>query len=455
MGLQESSRPHSIGLLVICHFRRIPRIAIRLSLHSIKMHLHISWNALFTSITMVNEAGDRNVAGFTGAMDLEASLGEKMTKLVQRFGLLLAANEKKGIAILHHPHNFGGTLLCPSNKVGCLVGVGSSAVPVVLDHDVALCSITANVLPIPAIADCAIADCAIVDKFAALPTAPANVNGDFVAIAGGDADEDDDSAPANGVQAGNRHQRGQHSNNAAARQHGNDVDGTAAGNGAAGRARVAPTGRCGAPSNGNDDSVTIGEGNDDPADGGGTNLKALSCFIPTPFLSNAVLAADSSSPLELIIAARSVRDTHVLMHEGEEEFDEGNVDAHIELFSLWCLGVHQGKVGVTRFLLATHDGEIADWSTRLHRENILPGIARAGTLPASLEDTTAILRSLTAGISRTSEEAKNQNKLQCEQLDYIKVKDAKKKNKAEKWHANYQPTPCAQRSIGRWRLPYR
>ena len=96
------------------------------------MHLHISWNALFTSITMVNEAGDRNVAGFTGTMDLEASLGEKMTKLVQRFGLLLAANEKKGIAILHHPHNFGGTLLRPSNKVGCLVGVGSSAVPVVL-----------------------------------------------------------------------------------------------------------------------------------------------------------------------------------------------------------------------------------------------------------------------------------------------------------------------------------
>ncbi len=49
-------------------------------------------------------------------------------------------------------------------------------------------------------------------------------------------------------------------------------------------------------------------------------------------------------------------------------------------------------------------------------------------------DTTDILRSLAAGISRTSKEAEHQNKLQREQLDYIKAKDAKKKNKAEKWY---------------------
>jgi hypothetical protein len=53
---------------------------------------------------------------------------------------------------------------------------------------------------------------------------------------------------------------------------------------------------------------------------------------------------------------------------------------------------------------------------------------------ASSEDTAAILRSLAAGISRTSKEAENQNKLQRKQLDYIKAKDAKKKTKAEKWH---------------------
>ncbi len=38
------------------------------------MQLHASWKALFASITTVNKASNRNVAGFTGAMDLKASL---------------------------------------------------------------------------------------------------------------------------------------------------------------------------------------------------------------------------------------------------------------------------------------------------------------------------------------------------------------------------------------------
>jgi hypothetical protein len=147
------------------------------------MQLHASWKALFASITSVNEAGNRNVARFTSAMDLKASLGEKMTKPVQPFGLLLVANNKKGISILHHPHNFGGTLLRPSNKVGCLVGVGSSAVPVVMDHDGAICPIEATVPPIAAIATCA-----NVDDLAALPTPPGNVDG----------------APANGIHGDDR-----------------------------------------------------------------------------------------------------------------------------------------------------------------------------------------------------------------------------------------------------------
>ncbi len=143
-----------------------------------------------------------------------------------------------------------------------------------------------------------------------------------------------------------------------------------------------------------------------PANGSGlVNLEALSCFIPAPFLCNAILALDSLSPLALILAARVAREAHVHVHDGEEEFDESNVHAHVKLFSLWCLGVHQGNVAETRFLLAPDDGELMDWSARLHRENILPSIATEGTPPVSLEDTTAILWSLAAGISCTSKEA--------------------------------------------------
>jgi hypothetical protein len=73
--------------------------------------------------------------------------------------------------------------------------------------------------------------------------------------------------------------------------------------------------------------------------------------------------------------------------------------------------LHQGNVAKTRFSLTPDNGELTDWSARLHRENILPSVATAGTLPASSKDTAAILRSLAAGISCTSEEAENQNKL--------------------------------------------
>jgi hypothetical protein len=302
------------------------------------MTSHASWKALFYSITTVNESGDRNVTGFTSAIDFEASLEVKMTRLDQPYGFLLAANEKKEVSILHHPHNFGGTLLRPTNKVGCLIGFGPSAIPVIVDHIAALRSTQPIVPPIEDIVGCPTAD-----NLAALPTPPAD-------------------------------------------------------------------------------------------SGGLVNLEALLCFILAPFLRNATLTSDSLSPLALIVAARAAQKEHVRAHAGEEDFDDGNVTAHIDLFSLWCIGVHQGQVAETKFSIAPDDGKLADWSARLHRENILPSIATASAHPPSSTDTADILRSLAAGISRTSEEAENQNKLQREQLDYIKAKDAKKKNKAEKWH---------------------
>jgi hypothetical protein len=306
------------------------------------MTFHASWKALFDSITTVSESGNRNVAGFTGAMDFEASLDVKMTRLDQPYGLLLAANDKKEVSILHHPHNFGGTLLRPTNKVGCLVGIGPSAVPIIVDHNGALRSIQAIVSPIEDIVGCPTGD-----NLTALLT-----------------------PPVNGV--------------------------------------------------------------------GLVNLEALSCFFLAPFLCNVILASNSLSPLVLIIFARAAQEEHVREHKGEEDFGKGDVNAHVDLFSLWCIGVHQGQVDKMRFLIAPNDGKLADWSSHLHCENILPSIATASTHPLSSTDTADILRSLAAGISHTSKEAEHQNKLHRKQLNYIKAKDAKKKNKAEKWHPTSQ-----------------
>ncbi len=109
------------------------------------------------------------------------------------------------------------------------------------------------------------------------------------------------------------------------------------------------------------------------------------------------------------------------------------INAHVELFSLWCLGVHQGKVAETRFSIAPDNGKLNDWCACLHRAHIMPSIEAAASLPASTTDTANILWSLAAGISCTSKEAEHQNKIHRKQLDYIKEKDAKKKN-TKKWH---------------------
>ena len=57
-----------------------------------------------------------------------------MRRLNQILGFLLVANISKEVTIIHHPHNFGGTLLLPTDKVGCLVGKGPNATPVILNH---------------------------------------------------------------------------------------------------------------------------------------------------------------------------------------------------------------------------------------------------------------------------------------------------------------------------------
>jgi hypothetical protein len=71
-------------------------------------------------------------------MDFEANSDVKMMQLNQDNGFLLAENYTQEITILHNPNNFGGNLLCPTNKVGCLVGTGPTAIPVIVDHQAAI-----------------------------------------------------------------------------------------------------------------------------------------------------------------------------------------------------------------------------------------------------------------------------------------------------------------------------
>jgi hypothetical protein len=93
------------------------------------MPLHTSWTALFNSLTTENKSGNQNIAGFITTMDFEVNSNRKMTQLNQPFNVIPVANNTKGITVLYNPHIFGGTLLRPTNKVGCLVGTGPVSIP--------------------------------------------------------------------------------------------------------------------------------------------------------------------------------------------------------------------------------------------------------------------------------------------------------------------------------------
>jgi hypothetical protein len=101
-------------------------------------------------------------------MDFKANPELKMARLNQAYNFLLMANITREVTSLHNPYNFGGTLLCPTDKVGCLVGKGPSAFPLIVNHQAALCSIQVTILP-----SGDITKCLMVDDLAALPTTAA------------------------------------------------------------------------------------------------------------------------------------------------------------------------------------------------------------------------------------------------------------------------------------------
>ncbi len=88
-----------------------------------------------------------------------------MARLNQAYSFLLMANSTRDVTILHNPYNFCVTLLCPTDKVGCLVGKEPSALPVIVNHQAALHSIQVT---IPPSGD--ITNCLTVGNSAALPT---------------------------------------------------------------------------------------------------------------------------------------------------------------------------------------------------------------------------------------------------------------------------------------------
>jgi hypothetical protein len=162
------------------------------------------------------------------------------------------------------------------------------------------------------------------------------------------------------------------------------------------------------------------------------NLEAINVFFPTPFLQNTILNKKHSSLLALILAALNTSIKHINDHQNNADFNKDNLNTHIKLFVMWCMGVYQATVPETCFSFKSDNGELATFGLHLHTKHINPPTT---TPPTGISSNTSdIFQSLIRRITRTHKEAEHQNCLHHKQLDFIKDKEAKKRNKYEKWH---------------------
>jgi len=128
---------------------------------------HPNWANYFINRAN-NDAGNRNLQlqAFSDILGSKVSTKAKLRDLVDEIDtVILAADAKRNIMLLHSPKNFGGTRSRPDNKVTCMIGFGARAASILPDlnsafvdtrivvpsvQDLAVCESAEEVANIPA-----------------------------------------------------------------------------------------------------------------------------------------------------------------------------------------------------------------------------------------------------------------------------------------------------------------
>ena len=97
------------------------------------MPLFPSWKMHFQQgLASASAIGDCNTNKFTKAMTHDTAVDTKMKYLNKDHNLILVADNKKQVILLHDIKNLGGTTINPTNKVAALFGLGPNAQVVAL-----------------------------------------------------------------------------------------------------------------------------------------------------------------------------------------------------------------------------------------------------------------------------------------------------------------------------------
>ncbi len=133
-------------------------------------HKHPNWATHFVNHAN-NDAGNMNLQAFSDIFGSKVSTEAKLRDLVDELDtLILAADKKRNIMLLHSPKKFGGTRSRTAIFVTCLIGFGARAARILPDLNSAFMDIC---IIVPSVQD--LAACESAEEVANIP-AP-NENG--------------------------------------------------------------------------------------------------------------------------------------------------------------------------------------------------------------------------------------------------------------------------------------
>ncbi len=198
-----------------------------------------------------------------------------------------------------------------------------------------------------------------------------------------------------------------------------------------------------------------------PPNNAAVTYPGCSSFLPAPWLVDAILAAGTNKPFELILAAKAAAAAFDTAHDANTLYTTKAAD-HLEDFILWAWGVAKNKVTRASYIFDPDDAELARYRAARIQQCILPPLPQAPILMPNLppppqgqqapagappnfgfppiangngnNPNDAILLQLANSIIRQTEEAATHNELFTRQLDYTVERDDKKKDRFKKLH---------------------
>ena len=156
-----------------------------------------------------------------------------------------------------------------------------------------------------------------------------------------------------------------------------------------------------------------------------------SIFIPAPFLRSVLAKLASKDPIEIILALnKAVVEAFKIGESQDVEAAKMKEEAndHIEEFAKWLFGASLKQIPEIKYEVDPDDSELSNYVKERQESGIMPSLAAANR-QANPRDDAGISAQLNQTLTIHAEAARESNLLRREELNRLKAKEEKEKDK--------------------------